>query len=56
MKFADIHNELSSLFDTCYDKFDFSENLSQTYFYSNWTCLEQSGVGAGLGCHIRKSD
>ena len=56
MIFADKHNEIFSFLDICYDKIGFSENPNQTYFSSNWTCLEQSGVGSGLGCYLCKSD
>ena len=56
MIFADMLNEISALFDTCYDKIGFTENPNQTCSSNNWTCLEQSVVRSGLGCHIRKSD
>ena len=56
MKFADIHNELFSLFDICYDKIGFTENPNQTYSSSNWTCLEQSGYESGNGYFITWND
>ena len=56
MIFADIRNEIFTFLDICYDKIGITETTYQTCFSSNWTCLEQSVVGSGLGCHIRKSD
>ena len=56
MIFADNHMETFSLFDSCDDKIGITENPNQTCSSSNWTCLEQSTVGSGLGCHLRKSD
>ena len=56
MKFADIHNEIFYFLDICYDKIGFTENPDQTCTPGIWNCLEQSGVGSRLGCHICKSD
>ena len=56
MKFTDIHMEIFSLFDSCDDKIGITENPYQTFSSSNWTCLEQSGLGTGLGCNICKSN
>ena len=56
MKFADMNMEIFSLFDSCDDKIGFTENPDQTYSSSNWTCLEQSGVGSGNGYFITWND
>ena len=52
MKFADIHMEIFSLFDSCYDKIGFTENPDQTRTPGIWNCLEQPGYESGNGYFI----
>ena len=40
MIFADMHDEIFSLFDICYDKIGSTENPNQTCSCSNWTCFK----------------
>ena len=56
MIFADMNIEKFSLFDSCDDKIGIIENPNQTCSSSNWTCLEHSSLGSGLGCKICKSN
>ena len=56
MKFADIHMEIFSLFDSCYDKIGFTENPDQTRTPEIWNCLEQPGYESGNGYFITRND
>ena len=56
MKFADIHNELFSLFASCDDKIGTTENPNQTCFPGIWNCLEHSGYESGNGYLITWND
>ena len=56
MIFADIHNELFSLFDSCDDKIGITENPYQTCTPGIWNCLEHSGYESGNGYFITWND
>ena len=56
MIFADMYDEILSLFEICNDKIGFTENSNQTCFSSNWTCFKQSGYESGNGHFITWND
>ena len=56
MKFADMHMDIFSFLDICYDKIGFTENPNQTCSPSIWNCLEHSGYESGNGYFITWND
>ena len=56
MKFADMHMEIFSLFDSCDDKIGITETPDQTCIPGIWNCLEHSGYESGNGYFITWND
>ena len=56
MIFADIHNELFSLFDICYDEIGITETTHPTCIPGIWNFPEYSGYESGNGYLITWND
>ena len=56
MKYAVMHMEKLSLFDSCNDKIGITENPDQTCTPGIWNCLKHSSYESGNGYFITWND